>query len=196
MKEFYIATSSILAIVSYVVYVVAILQGKAKPQRATRFVVLFICIVATLSLFAQGSVSSIWLTSVFTFGSIIIFLLSIPYGMGGWSKTDVICIMLALFGVVLWKISTNPFFALLFSIEADFVGQIPLLIKSYRFPKTEVWYFYFLDVLASICNIGIISQWKLFDLVFPLYIICIDSIIVLLILRSKLIPNFINQQRK
>ncbi len=186
MTNFIIALSSILAFISYVVYIIAILKGEARPHRTTRFVLVLITILATASLFAQGSTVAIWLSGVFTLGSLVIFLLSIKYGMGGWAKTDIACLCISLGGIVFWQMTANPMYALFASIGADLVGQIPMLIKTYRFPNTEVWTFYFLDVLAAVLSLVAIQAWTIREFAYPMYIVFIDSTTILFILRPKL----------
>ena len=63
--------------------------------------------------------------------------------MGGWSKSDLICFLIALIGIISWQITKNPTLALYYAVAADFTGFVPTLIKTYRLPKTEVWTFYF-----------------------------------------------------
>ncbi len=186
IQNILIVISSVLAFVSYIVYIAAILKGKAKPHRTTRFVLVVITVLATASLFSQGNFVAIWLSGVFAFGCILIFLLSIKLGMGGTSKTDIICLVIAIIGIVLWRLTDNPIIALYTSIGADLIGQIPMLIKTYRFPETEVWTFYTLDVIAAILNLSATNHWSISDLAFPIYIILIDSIVVLFIFRPLL----------
>lgn len=186
MQNILIAVSSILAFVSYIVYIIAILKGEAKPHRTTRFVLVIITSLATASLFAQGSSVAIWLSGVFTFGCILIFLLSLKFGMGGVAKTDILCLIFSLGGIIFWRVTSNPIYGLFASIGADLVGQIPMLIKTYKFPETEVWAFYFLDVLASIFSLLALQRWIFQEFTYPLYIILVDSITILLILRPKI----------
>lgn len=192
MVNILIALSSILAFISYIVYMIAILKGKAKPHRTTRFVLVLITVLATVSLFAQGSTTAVWLSGVFAFGCLIIFLLSLRYGMGGWARADILCLIIALIGIVIWKITSNPIYALFASITSDLAGQIPMLIKTYRFPETEVWTFYSLDVLAAILNIIAITHKTYQELSYPLYIVFIDGLTIVFILRRKIFPKLKN----
>ena len=169
--------------ISYIVYIIAILQGRAKPHRTTRFCTAIITVLAMISLFVQGSPSALWLSIVFSVGSLIIFILSIWRGMGGWAKEDIFCLVISILGIIFWKSTSNPVYGLAFFIGADFVGQIPMLIKTYRLPKTEVWMFYFLDVVAAVCTIFAAPQWTIQELLYPLYVIALDSTIIYFIVR-------------
>ncbi len=188
LQTIFIIISSLLALISPIIYAKAIFGGEAKPHRTTRLILLLITSLSTLSLFAQGNTVAIWLAGVSTLQSILIFILSIKYGMGGWAKSDLICLAIALAGILLWKITDNPALALYASITADFTGMIPALIKTYKFPKTEVWTFYFLDVFAALFSVLAIKNRTLQETSYPLYIMLINLFMVLLIVRPKKRP--------
>lgn len=187
MQNPFIIISSLLALISYIVYALAILRGEAKPHRTTRFVLVLITALATASLFAEKSIVAIWIPGIFTVGSFIIFILSLKFGIGGWAKTDLLCLFLSLAGIIFWKAADNPLYGLYASIGADFVGQIPMLMKTYRHPETEVWSFYLVDVFAALFNLLALQHWTTQEYAYPLYILCIDFLIVLLIIRPKIL---------
>jgi len=110
---------------------------------------LFIAVITTASLFAQHDTVAIWLAGASALQAILLFGLSIKYGMGGWAKTDIACLIIAFIGIAFWQTTKNPSLALYASILSDFTGMIPALIKTYKYPKTEVWSFFLLDVFAA-----------------------------------------------
>ncbi len=187
MKDILTAVSVILASISTLVYIIAILKGEAKPHRTTRLVFLVITTLTTLALFAQGNRVAIWLAGISMVQSVIIFLLSLKYGMGGWSKTDLLCLLLAMIGIGVWQWTKDPVLALYFAIGADFAGVIPTLIKTYHLPETEVWTFYFLDVCAGIFNFLASEKFVFNEFLYPFYIILINLLVVFLIKRKKLL---------
>lgn len=186
MQIAFIFLSSLLALISPVIYARAMLKGEAKPHRTTRLVLLLITSLATASLFAQHDTVAIWLAGVSTLQSILIFGLSINYGMGGWSKIDVLCLIIALSGIALWQTTKEPSLALYASIAADFTGMIPAIIKTYKYPHTEIWSFFLLDVFAATFSLFALKTWTLQEFSYPLYIMIINSIMVLLVIKPKL----------
>lgn len=185
MKTIFIIISSLLALISPLVYTRAIFRGDAKPHRTTRIVLLLLTSLSTASLFAQHDTVAIWLAGVSTLQSILIFFLSIKYGMGGWAKSDLICLVVALLGIVLWQTTKQPVLALYAAIVADFTGMVPALLKTYHFPKTEIWQFYILDVFAAIFSLMAVKTFTLKEFSYPLYIMVINFVMVLLIIRPK-----------
>lgn len=186
MKTLFIVVSSLLALISPVIYARAILKGEAKPHRTTRFVLLLITGLATASLFAQHDNVAIWLAGISTLQAILIFSLSIKHGMGGWGKADLICLAVAFLGIVLWQTTADPSLALYCSIGADFAGMVPALIKTYRLPETEIWQFYLLDVFAAFFSLLALSVWDVQNFSYQVYIFGINLVMVFLVLRPKL----------
>jgi hypothetical protein len=191
MQIAFIFLSSLLAFISPLIYAKAILKGRAKPHRTTRFVLLIITSLATASLFAQHNTVAIWLAGVSTLQAILLFVLSIRHGMGGWAKMDFLCLIIALAGIVLWQTTKEPSLALYASIAADFTGMVPAIIKTYKFPHTEIWSFFLLDVFAAIFSLLALKAWTVQEFSYPLYIMIINSIMVLLVIRPKLAPKSI-----
>ena len=185
MDKIFIIISSLLALISPVIYAKAILRGEAKPHRTTRLVLLLITSLATASLFAQHNTVAIWLAGVSTLQAIVIFALSIKHGMGGWAKSDMICLVIALLGIGLWQTTKQPTLALYAAIAADFTGMVPAIIKTYKFPKTEIWSFFFLDTVAAIFSLMAIKNWRIEEFSFPLYLMLINFAMVLLIVSPR-----------
>jgi len=186
MHTILVTVSSLFVCCAYIVYAVAIWKGAAKPHRTTRFVVLLIEALTTATLFAQGNTTAIWLSGAFTLCSTVTFVLSLKNGMGGWATTDLLCLTIALVGILCWKITANPLTGLFFSIAADFSGCIPTLIKTYKYPQTEVWTFYGIGLLAVILNMIAIEKWTVGEYAYPLYIMLINTAMIILILRKDI----------
>src|SRR3989344_189970 len=185
MDKIFIIISSLLALISPVIYAKAILKGEAKPHRTTRLVLLLITSLATASLFAQHNTVAIWLAGVSTLQAIVIFALSIKHGMGGWAKSDMICLVIALLGIGLWQTTKQLTLALYAAIAADFTGMVPAIIKTYKFPKTEIWSFFFLDTVAAIFSLMAIKNWRIEEFSYPLYLMLINLAMVLLIIIPR-----------
>lgn len=185
MKTALIIISSLLALISPLIYTKAILKAEAKPHRTTRLVLLLITSLTTASLFAQHDTVAIWLAGVSTIQSILIFVLSIKHGMGGWAKSDLICLIIALAGIILWQTTKQPVLALYAAIASDFTGMVPALLKTYRFPKTEIWQFYIMDVFAAIFSLLAVKTFTPKEFFYPLYIMAINFVMVLLIIRPN-----------
>lgn len=189
MPHPFIIISTVIALISPIIYAKAIFKGEAKPHRTTRFVLLTITALSTLTLFAQHDTVAIWLAGVSTVQAIFIFILSLKYGMGGYAKSDIVCLIVAVVGILLWQITDNPALGLYFAILADFTGMVPTLLKTYKLPHTEIYLFFLLDVFAGFFSLMAVKQWTTAEVSFPLYIMLINLTMVLLVLRHDILKR-------
>jgi len=105
------------------------------------------------------------------------------------AKTDILCLVIALAGIVVWKITDRPALGLYAAILADFAGMVPALLKTYRLPETEYWLSYIFDVAAAILTLFAIRNWGLTDFSYPLYLVVINALMLALTFRPKSIPK-------
>jgi hypothetical protein len=185
IRDFLPIAAAILALLAPIVYIRAILKGQAKPHRTTRFVLFTISALTVASLLAGKDHTSIWFAFATCIQGAAVFGLSIKYGLGGGSKSDIICLLIALFGVVLWQVTDQPILGLCASITADFVGGIPMFLKTWRRPETEVWTYYAFDVVGSILILAATTVWSFEKLVYPLYILFVNSLVVALVVLPR-----------
>jgi hypothetical protein len=180
-----IIISSLIALLSASINVRAILLGKAKPHRTTFFIFLLINLLALASLFAQHDRVAIYLALFNSISLLAIFSLSLKYGMGGWAPLDITCLLIALSGIALWKLTSSPVVGLYSALFANIICLIPTYKKILINPKTEVWEFWFLGFLSAIFNLLAIKKWAFNAILFPLFLTLSNLIIVLLIVYPR-----------
>jgi len=199
MQTVLIWASNILVFSAYLSYEWAMVKGRAKPHRTTRLVIFVIVILGFLSMYAQGDRVVVWFLGICSVQSLIMLLMSFKYGMGferRHSRTgathlfvDILCLIIAAVGIVLWRITSNPALALYAAVSADFVGMIPALIKTYRMPETEYWLSYLFDLLAILATGFAIQNGGFNEYLYPVYLFVINSIMMFLIFRPKLLSK-------
>ena len=170
MQNIFLFICNFLIVISYIIYTLSILKGESKPHRTTRLVLLMINSLSTASLFVQKNQVAIWLPGISTLCSLVIFYLTLKNGIGGWSKTDILCLIIALGGIIFLRITNNPVIALYFAIGADFSGMVPAIIKTYKFPHTESFLFFFIGGMAAFLNLLATKEWTIQNYSYPLYI--------------------------
>ena len=174
-----------LEIVASLSYIVSILKGVTKPHRVTRFVLLVVLALNFLSVVAaNGNVGSLTLGGIFVAQSLIIFVLSIRRGMGGASLFDITCLLVAIVGVIGWKLTNNPLVGIIFAIAADQIAYLPAMVKTWKYPNTESPWFYILGAVAA--AISLISYEISMASAFQIFIVVNCLSMVLLIYRKQL----------
>src|SRR5688572_19543566 len=100
----------------------------------TRLLLFVITGLATLSLWANGDTSGLWLALTSFIESGIIWMLALKKGIGGQDTLDWICLALCGAGIMFWLAGGNSMAGLIASIVADLVACIPSLHKTARLP--------------------------------------------------------------
>lgn len=173
-----------LAILGYVPYIISILRGKTRPNKATWFIWALVGGLLAFSYLAEGDRNAIWQPIGYFLGPLITAVLSIRYGYSVWTRLDKICLIVAIISVIPWVLSKDATFTLLINVLIDLVGAIPTVIKSYREPETEDLTAWFIFFAANTIQIFAISTWNI-AAIYPIYLFILAGTIVIFLIRDK-----------
>jgi hypothetical protein len=171
----------LLALGSSIPYIKDILLLKVKPQRATFFIWLMLGAIAFFSQLAKGASNSLWLPGLETFGSLIIFILSIKHGVGGLNKRDYVAIIVAIIGLIIWYFTKEAAIALYIVILVDAVGLSLELHKSYTSPETETCLAWILAACGGFLSLLSVGHFNIILLSYPFYLTLANASVVIAI---------------
>ena len=181
------AVAGILAFVSFIPYINSIIKGKTKPNRATFTIWSGVNIVTISSYIVSGARTTIFVGLVYTVLQIVVLILSLKRGMGGFNPFDIACLIGATIGITLWIITKNPHTALYLGIFSEVLGLIPTLKKSYLHPDTENTLSWSIAVVGSALNLFALTSWRPEISVYPIYFFIGDLLVALLLWRPAII---------
>ncbi|HET9411831.1 MAG TPA: hypothetical protein VFO38_03220 [Candidatus Saccharimonadales bacterium] len=184
MGTILLIVGSVLPLISSVVYVLSIIKGDTRPQRATRFLIALITGLSFFALWSAGDGYGMWLALVSFMQALAICVLAVKRGIGGHAPLDILCSVLCGIGLVAWWLTGESVVGLAAAIFADFVAIVPALVKTWRLPNTETWLFYGLDCAAGLCVL-VAAPLDLLHSAYPLYIVFANAVFVWAILRPR-----------
>ena len=161
----------ILFIAAVPPYIIDILRGKTKPQRATWFIWSVLGIIAFTSQLMLGASWSLVFTGLDTFGSVLGFVLSLRFGVGGWAKLDRAALAVAAIGVFCSLLVQQPVIAILGVITADCSGTILTVRKAFRMPETETTISWILVGSGALCSVLAVGKLDISLLAYPAYLL-------------------------
>ena len=181
---------TIFTLLCFVPYIVTILQGKTKPNRATWWVWAINGTVLSLGNLAAGADYTMLPIVCSVAAQWCVALLSIKYGEGGWNPLDRRCLIASGISFILWRILNYDLIAIVLPLLVDILAAIPTLKKSYISPETEDLLTYILYTIGGFFTVLAIQKWSLelssFEIaITPIYILFINGLIVLLLTRRK-----------
>lgn len=177
--------TAFLGIASVFPYIRDILRLKTKPQRVTWFIYTVLGSIAFFSQLAKGASNSLWLPGIITINVSIIFLLSLKYGVGGFSKKDYIVLFIAALGLVAWYFTKEAAIALYVVILIDAAGTYLTIEKAYKNPESETMILWIFSSLGGFFSFLAVGSLNIILISYPLFIFLMDGGVAVTILLGK-----------
>ncbi len=178
--------AGLLGIASVVPYLHDMLRGTTRPNVISWSLWFVIQATFVAAQWSSGASYSIVLPLAGLLAvSLVVILGLFGYGYKKYGFIDIVCLVVVLCAIGLWKITNDPGVALWLAIAADFIAAIPTLIKSYKDPASETFLAYLIGILASVATILSTTLYDFPNLAWPVYIILANSLILGLILLGR-----------
>jgi hypothetical protein len=186
MAELFAILSAVIVLFGAPFYFFDILKSKTKPQRTTWFIW---TVQGTVALITQAQLGAHWsllFAGLNAAGNVVVWLLSLKYGVGGWQRIDVAALIIAAIGVVVSVFFRAPLIALAGVILADFAGTVPTLHKTYLDPSSETTITWFALGVSSLLAIFSVGHYTFALLLYPLYYTVANFAIIVAQVMGKL----------
>lgn len=167
-------------------YLVATLRGKARPDPVSWLLWAIIPMIA----FAAELQAGVGMTALVTFtlglSPLLVFTATIFKNPRSFQLKglNLICVIIALIGIVLWATTKNPLLAILFMMIADFSSSLPTVKKSLVDPKSEFSPSYLISALSMVITLLTVTDWRFAVIAFPIYVLVMNLLIFLLASRK------------
>lgn len=177
--------AGIIGILSFIPYVLDMLKGKTRPNKATWLIWAVLGIIIAVSYYLAGARETAWVPIGYAFGIVVVALPALKYGEGGWTNLDKACLVGAGAGLALWAVTNNPVLPLYLTIAIDAIGAVPTIKKAYLRPETESRDSWLMFLVANTLNLFAISEWTLVVASYPVYVLVLSAVMSALLVRKK-----------
>lgn len=178
--------AGLISFVAFVPYIHSTWRRRTRPNRATWWIWTLVGFLLAGSYYASGARHTVWVAVSFALGPLVIAVLSLKRGEGGWTRLDRTCLLGALVSLLLWWFSHSPLIALLFNLIIDMLGAIPTVRKSYLEPQGESLVAWILFLVGNGLNLFAVEVWRFAIVIYPAYMFVLSAVMTLLLLR----PHF------
>lgn len=180
--------SGVLSTFAYLPYIIDTVAKRTRPQRASWLIWSVLGSIAFCSQVYEGATDSLWFAGVQVSGTIIVFSLSVFLGAGGFlSRSDLIVLLAATVGLVLWYFTETSVYALAITISISLLGGAVTIVKAFRDPGSETMSTWFLSMLASVCAVLAVGRIDWVILAYPLYLFTLNGGIVMAMLLGRMV---------
>ena len=177
--------AGLLGVADTLPYIRDTLRGATRPHRGTWLIWCVLGVVVCLSQRADGASWSLVMAAVQALTTMIIFVLAIPRGEGGLSRTDAVMMAIALGGVTGWVLADEPIVATACVVAADAIGVALMVPKTYRDPDSETLATFALASVAGVLAAAAVATPDASLLLYPAYYCLANGAIALLIVRRR-----------
>jgi hypothetical protein len=183
LSQNFVIIGTIIGAVGSVAYLVDTVKGKVKPNRVS----FLLWAIAPFIAFAAQIKQGVGLESLMTFSTgflpLMVFIASFVNKKAEWKITrfDLICGLLSIVGLALWLVTKVGNVAIFFSIVADGLAAVPTIVKSYKYPDTELAWPWIATVFGVVLTLLTIEDWSFANSGFIVYILLVDALIYCLV---------------
>jgi hypothetical protein len=186
--QFFAATGfcgGVLAVVSTVPYVVDILNGRVRPERATWLIWTVLASISLAGQAAEGATDSLWFAGLDAVCTLTILVLSLRHGVGSPGLRDTTALIVAGLGLLAWYCTNDAVAALLVTIAVDAVGAALTVWKTWEQPWTETYAMWAMVGVASLMSAVSVGRWNLALLMFPVYLCAVNAVMVATVFAGR-----------
>lgn len=196
MFQYIVFIGTFLQMTGIFFYIKDTLKGKNKPNRVSWLIWAASPIISTMAALSDGVGLATLPVFAAGFGPLLVLIASFVNKKSYWELEiyDYLCGGFSVLALILWWITKEPSIAILFALISDGFASIPTVIKSWKNPETETVSTYILGLCGVLTSFLVLKTFSFSELAFPCYLVFIDSLLIILILRIKIRNLFIKPQ--
>ena len=160
-------------------YAWGVVKGIARPNPATWFLWGLTSMIAFVAQIQHGFTSQSFVLLALGITPLVVFAIAIVKQdfRRYLNQFTLICFAIAILGIILWRLTSQPAIAIGFSIIADIFATLPTLHKAYKDPSSEYPLPYLVSMASMAITLLTIQQWIFTTYMFPLYMLAINLVL-------------------
>ncbi|MCR4328632.1 MAG: hypothetical protein NUV53_03905 [Patescibacteria group bacterium] len=175
-----------IGIIGYVPYYRDIFRGTTKPHPFTWLGFAILNGITFVAQVVTGGGPGAWVTAITTIATLGIAILAFTRGEKNITIFDWICFIGALIGIVLWRLTSDPLWAVVIVTVADLLAFAPTYRKAFLRPQEETVTLYMMSVFKYAISIFALTTLSLTTVFFPVAIVLANvGIVFVLIIRGR-----------
>jgi hypothetical protein len=179
----FVIIGTLIGAVGSFAYLIDTVKGKVKPNRVSFLLWSIAPLIAFFAQIKQGVGLEALMTFSTGFLPLTVLIASFVNKQAEWKLTrfDLLCGVLSLVGLVLWLVTKVGNVAIFFSIVADGLAAVPTIVKSYRYPDTELAWPWLATVIGVVLTLLTLPALTFANSGFIIYILVVNLLIFVLV---------------
>ncbi len=180
-----VGAGAVLTVASIIPYLVDITRQKTKPRIVSWFNWTLLTSIAGAASLADKQYPAAALSFAAAIETGLVVVLGLKYGERKFDRTDILCQLGALVGLVLWLLFNTPAIAVIASVSIDFIAGIPTLKHAWQRPFEETLSAFVICSVAAALTLSTIHEVSFTALTYPVYIFGINALTALILFTRK-----------
>lgn len=185
MKESLVIIAGIISLVSSLPYIMDTARGKTHPNLVTWCTWTVLVAINVLVAIEGGAQQTAIMSGAVFLADIAILTMGLRKGVKKYTHFDIICQILALCAIILWRLTGSPSLAAILSLSAILIAALPTWRHAWIAPFAETWQGFAMAVLAGFLTMLSLKQYTFIALAFPVVTILNCSTIVSIVLWRR-----------
>lgn len=180
-------TAMLLRLACVSTYAIATYRRTASPNLVSWSFWMLTPLIAGIAQHVDGRSAAGWLSVSYAVGPAVVLAVGLVRSRATvqLTRTDIVCAVCAGSGLLLWRLTDSPVWALVFSIVTDVAAALPTIVKTYRRPWSEPVAAYAISVLASATGLVGLGDWRPASIAFALCVLCLDLAVLTIALARR-----------
>jgi len=192
--------AGIFLISGYIPYIYEVIKNKAAPNRASWFIWSLSTAIILFGVNGTGTHEAIWVPIADAIGCFVIFILSIPRGVGGWNRADRISFLICFSSLIIWAYTGSILVALIMNLLVYSSGYISTIEKAIRDPWSEsyfAWTLFFIGVLLNLLVVIIGTDTGFAVWLYPIVlVVCVGILYYFLSRKFWMVKPNVSKKKK
>jgi hypothetical protein len=177
-KEILAGIGIVIGLISYFVYFRGIFFGATKPHVFSWFIWTVINATAFFAQLVKGGGAGAWVTATNAVMCLLVTVVALQKGEKNITKSDWVCLVMAMAGIIGWVITKNPLTAVVLVCLTDIFAILPTFRKAYLKPYEENAFSFAIDEVKFVLELIALGSFNLTTALFPIVILINDSLLV------------------
>lgn len=180
----------VIGLISYVPYYRDILRGATKPHPFSWFAFALMLGITFFAQLVTGAGAGAWVNGVSAIAVFGIAVLSVLKGYREITTFDWFCFAGALLGIILWRVTNDPFTAVVIVTITDTIAFAPTFRKAYLKPHEETASLFAFSGAKYAVSLFALSIFNPTTALFPAVLVLSNlALVFLLIFRRRQLGN-------
>ncbi len=192
-----VVLSALVSVTGATFYIRDTLRAKSKPNRISWSMWALAPLIGTAAAVSAGA--DTWATTrIFLAGFIplLVLIASFANPKSYWKLTifDFLCGAFSILAIIFWFFANSPLSAVLLTAIGDGAAALPTILKAWKYPETETGVTYIASLISVLLVLPSIPQWNIQNSAFQIYLLVVNTFLILAVYRKRLGFNAIKEQ--